>query len=1227
MGVSTSDFRIALRIDNADAARKLQETKNEISNLKAEMSELAKAGKKDTDEYKKMNATLDELNKKARKLREEAGKTGYTYNELRQNASKLRRELNNTVPGTEKWKQLQADLKIADARLKEVRASAQGTSISLGKLADGFNRYAAIGASALATLTGMALTVRGCVNEFAEMEEAESQVTKYTGMTKDEVKALNEEFKKMDTRTPRTELNELAGTAGRLGIQAKEDVLEFVEAADMINVALGEDLGEDAINNIGKLSDMFGDSSKSMKENMLAIGSAVNSVAQNSSASEPYLVEFTARMGGVAKQAGLAITDVMGFASALDQNMLRSEMASTALSSLIMKIYQEPAKYAKLAGMDVKEFSDLMEKDVNTAVLTFLESLGKMGGMSQMAPVLKEMKLSGAEAAGVISTLAGNVAKVRKEQRQASEAFAEGTSIVNEFGVQNSTVQAELDKAKNRFTEVRVELGEKLLPVMKYMVSTGSLTVKGLLSLITTFSKFSGTITAVTTAIVVYTTIVNASVAADKVKVFWTDKVAGSFSRLWNVLKKNPWGIVLAIGASLIGLTADLKRKTDSVTESMKSRKKISESVSEQMNRESASIQSLYNNINNENLSNETRMKYLNRLKEIIPGYNGMINEEGKLINDNKKAIDEYLVSLEKKIRTKAAEEELEELFRRKRQAEKRLPIEIEEERKTSASLNAARFSAENRSGRLSTSGTRQLSVGLNQGVKSMETLHKAAVKAVTATKKEISELDAAISALNKEIVDAGGLITNGGNDDKKPCPLCGNNPCTCVGDVEDIYKDKLSALEHQKEEEVLLLKELRLNGTFNEEEYQRELYNIDIKYLSLRKKLQDEFGQDSLDTQNELLDKMIAESDRRYKPKVNAEIEVEDEDVDYTPELDKFKESIDGRQVILEAQHNAGLISEAEYQRKLAELNQERIDEEKRQEDEARELRETKMKASLQTVSDLAGSFSQLFSALMDGEIQKVESRYDKQIAAAKKAGKDTSKLEEQKEAEINAIKKKYADKQFAAAVLQVTATTAITAMEAYKAMAGIPAVGPALGAAAAAAAIMAGAAQIAVAKQQRDEAKGLKSGGYSSEYVEGYTSNGNPNDVAGVIPVHKNEFVANHVAVANPHVKRFLDVFDMAQKDGSIRWINTTQILERTRTQAGRYSGGYSGTSSSSNTVAVGVTDTQVIQMLDRIIILLQAGNANTEKMASQGIPLDVRTIRDGLKKLDRLEANVSR
>lgn len=1144
MGVSTSDFRIALRIDNADAARKLQETKNEISKLKEEMGELAKAGKKDTDEYKKMNATLDELNKKARKLREEAGKTGYTYNELRQNASKLRRELNNTVPGTEKWKQLQADLKIADARLKEVRASAQTTSLSLGKLADGFNRYAAIGASAVATLTGMALTVRGCVNEFAEMEEAESQVTKYTGMTKDEVKALNEEFKKMDTRTPRTELNELAGTAGRLGIQAKEDVLEFVEAADMINVALGEDLGEDAIKNIGKLSDMFGDSTKSMKENMLAIGSAVNSVAQNSSASEPYLVEFTARMGGVAKQAGLAITDVMGFASALDQNMLRSEMASTALSGLIMKIYQEPTKYAKLAGMDVKEFTDLMEKDVNTAVLTFLESLGKMGGMNQMAPVLKEMKLSGAEAAGVISTLAGNVAKVRKEQRQASQAFAEGTSIVNEFGVQNNTVQAELDKAKNRFTEVRVELGEKLLPVMKYMVSTGSLTVKGLSTIVSVLFEYKGAILTAGTAIGTYTLLVNGATMATKAYEGITKLATLATNLFSKATKLSPWGLLISGVTAAVGYFTIFRDSTDKNTESLKG-------------------------LNAELSEAEGHLNRMSRI-DLRAGNLDTLNDRQK--QDLRHDAEAELKIVEDKLSNETV------LFRKYYQEQKNLIMartDINEQQK------------------------RALIRGLD---------HEANDKA--------KELTVLLEEKNKLVQLINELPSGNGLGTGKPIIEPDDK------ELDKQYQAELKLLEKAQNEKLAQIKWFHLRGISTEEQYQQEMYQLELDSLFKRQELNEKFGKDTSDLQVQVMDKMLAEADRKYaelqkkavvKP---MQIEVEDEVEEDNYLIEKFKSSLEGREAILQAQRDADLISEEEYQDKMLEITREKS-----------EKRAEIQKASMQVVADLAGSFSQLFSALMDGEIQKVESRYDKQIAAAKAAGKDTTKLEEQKEAEINAIKKKYADKQFAAAVLQVTATTAITAMEAYKAMAGIPVVGPALGAAAAAAAIMAGAAQIAVAKQQRDEAKGLKSGGYSDEYVQGYTHTGNPDDVAGVIPVHKNEFVANHVAVANPHVKRFLDVFDLAQKDGSIRWINTTQILERTRTQAGRYSGGYSDTSASSNTVNVGGTDTQVLQMLNRIILLLQAGNANTDKMANQGIPLDVRTIRDGLKKLDRLEANVSR
>ena len=1139
MGISMSDFRVAIRIDNSQAKPKLEETRKAIADVTAEMKKMEAAGQKESAEYKQMQATLDGLNQKYYEQRKEVGLVGMTYNELRKNASKLRAQLNNTVPGTEKWRSLKADLDIVDARMRELRGTAQSTGLSLGKLADGFNRYAAIGTSAVATLTGMALTVRSCVNEFAEMEEAESQVTKYTGMTKDEVKALNEEFKKMDTRTSRAELNELAGTAGRLGIQSKEQVLEFVEAADMINVALGEDLGEDAIKNIGKLSDMFGDSSKSMKENMLSIGSAVNSVAQNSSASEPYLVEFTARMGGVAKQAGMAITDVMGFASALDQNMLRSEMASTALSSLIMKIYQEPSKYAKLAGMDVKKFSDLMEKDVNTAVLTFLESLGKMGGMNNMAPVLKEMKLSGAEAAGVISTLAGNVAKVRKEQEQAGRAFEEGTSAINEFNVQNNTVQAQLDKAKEQLAEVRRELGERLLPVMKYMVSTGSLTVKGLSAIVSGLFQYKDVILTTGTAIGTYTLLVNGATLATRAYEGITKLATLATNLFSKATKMSPWGLVISGITAAVGYFTLFKDSTDDNTESLKG-----------MNAELSEMEGHLNRMGNIDL----RAQNLDTL-----------NERQK--EDLKRDAEAEIKVIEDKMSNETA------LFRKYYQEQKAI---IQQRSDVNESQKRALI--------------RNLDL---EAQTKAEELNKLLIE-----KQKLTDLIGKLPSSEKRVT--------------------GGSPITEVSEKErkKQYQAELKLLEQAQNEKLAQIKWFRLEGLSTEEDYQNELYKLELESLYKRKVIAQKFGEDTSDLQVQIMDKMLAESDRKYKElqkkaKVkDVAIEVEDEVEEDNYLIEKFKKTLDGQRAILEAHHDAGIVSEQEYQDELTRINA-----------EAEEKRQEKRMQSAELVSEAFSRVSNIVQSLQDYEVSKVERSYDKKINAAKNAGKDTTKHEEEKEAAILNVKKKYADKQFLATAFQIVADTAAAVMKAWAELG--PIAGPIFGALATAQ----GAIQLAVANEQRQAAKGLKDGGYSDEYVQGYTRSGNPNEVAGVIPVHKSEFVANHVAVANPHVKRFLDVFDLAQKDGSIRWIDTTQILERTRTKAGRYAGGYSTDVRTTANMGVATSDTQVLQMLNRIILLLQVGNENTGKMANQGLPLDVRTIREGIKKLDRLEANVSR
>ena len=85
--------------------------------------------------------------------------------------------------------------------------------------------------------------------------------------------------------------------------------------------------------------------------------------------------------------------------------------------------------------------------------------------------------------------------------------------------------------------------------------------------------------------------------------------------------------------------------------------------------------------------------------------------------------------------------------------------------------------------------------------------------------------------------------------------------------------------------------------------------------------------------------------------------------------------------------------------------------------------------------MGDAASTYSQLVANMQNREISKIEKKYDKQIKAAQKAGKDTTKLEEEKEAAIDQIKKKYADKEFAATIMQVIAKTAQAIMVAWTA------------------------------------------------------------------------------------------------------------------------------------------------------------------------------------------------
>lgn len=1136
MSLKIDRVQLEIVIQQDQARQKMLQLEEQMRAANTELRKVKKQFGENSAEYKKQVDVLKQLQQEYDNLYDEIGLANLSLRDLGKRQKDLNSILRQLSPNTEAYKQYSAQLKQINDRIRELRGTANETRFSLSKLTDGFNKYGAIAASAIAGLTGITMTMRSCVDEYAKMEEAQSQVIKYTGLSKEAVKELNEEFKQMDTRTPRTRLNELAGDAGKLGISTKEGVKEFVEAADMINVALGEDLGKDAITQIGKLANMFGDGDRSLKENMLAVGSAVNSVAQSSAASETYLVEFTARMGGVGKQANMAITDIMGFASALDQNMLRSEMASTALSNLILKLYQEPAKYAKLAGLQVDEFTKLMSEDVNEAVLTFLEALDRLGGMDKLAPVLDKMSLSGAEASSVISALAGNVGKVRKEQLGANMAFAEGTSVVNEFNVQNSTVQAELDKAKKRFADIRVELGQQLLPVMKYMISTGSLTVKGLSAVVSVLLENKRVIVTATAAISAYILVVKGATLATKAYEIATKAATWATNLFSKATKASPWGLVISGLTAAITYFALFRDEADKAADSQ-------------------------NKLNDALHSNADDLQKYDNLKLLYANKNKLNERQLQQLKTDAQA---ELDIIEDKI-TK------EEIAYQKQ-------YELDKKR-------------------------------VNDRKDINETTRAVLMSAVESDfKKQMSLLDD-LRSRRSVLQD---IIKGTPNEGKK-------NIFTtpALGDTDD----KVAKAKQEYEAQLNDLRNQHALGLVEEEKYQEQLYALEVKYLSKKRELYAEAKLDASLIDQQLLSAMTFEANRQYANKLASQkpteaperrMEIIEEDA---PEednyfLDKYKQSLDGQLALLEAFHDAGIISEMEYQDRLTEIT-------KQKEEERTQIR----KDALNAFNQLSSSMSQLMSAMQDSEISKIERRYDAEIASAEKAGQDTTALEEQKEQAVWAIKKKYADKQFALNVLEIVANTAAAVMVAWKAG---PFIGPVLGAAAA----LQGAAQLVAAKQQRDEAAGLYSGGYSDDYVQGYTAKGDSRDVAGVIPVHKNEFVTNHQGVANPHVKQFLDVFDVAQRNGTIGMINTTQILQQIRFRGGRYTGGYSDDSVAQQSGGgSGSASYDISILLRQILNAINKSNEHLVKIAAKELSVNVRSIRDGIKRVEMLERNASR
>lgn len=1132
---------------------------------------------------------------------------------IQKKVRELTRDVKKMTIGTEEYNKTVKSIAELNSILAEHKKAVRGVAEEsetlgdkLGGMADFFNKWYYSLQTGIDALGGITTTIRQCVNDYADMEEAMADVQKYTGQTSAQVHDMNEDFKQMDTRTSREQLNALAGAAGRLGITNKEMIEEFVDGADKINVALGDDLGEGAVDKIGKLAHMFGeDDKKGLRGAMLATGSAVNDLAQSSSANAGYIVDFTADLSGVAIQAGMTQSQIMGLASALDQNMQEEATASTVFSQLITKMFQEPARFAALAGEDVKEFTTLLKTNANEALMNFLSAMQATGGFDKMAPLFSEMKLEGTRAVGVLSSVASHLDQVRDAQTIAFNAYNEGSSVLDEFNVQNSTVQAGIDKAKKQFLDLSIELGEKLLPLVQQGISTGSLAVKSL-SAITNFviSNRRALIT-LTATVAAYVAGVKLSVlwnkravATEKILVFWhavqdrwlmtimlrhavlngaMSKTVALQKMLNIVIGANSLGAFLAVITAVTTALVLYRQKLDDAAIAQNKINDIKKEAAAKSAEEETHIRTLIDAAKDETLSLNERRKAVNKLNQIIPNYNAQLDTTTGKYKANKKALDSYLKSLQRKYELEGAKDEL-----------KRIGREIAKERVNLKKATEDLKKAQDRNRRVNSStaympSTWQAGIGIATSTSGEERAVRDSnekLRKLYAERKGITEVygsDLERDAANSNNSNSNSTSTTQSGSGRHSEAYSSSHESTKPDpevERQKLVQKELDSITVEYENKRTQAKQAYLDGSIaTQEDYNRKVEDLELEELNKKLEVAGLEPKKRAEIEKKILDYKVKLYDQLHEIEQSfGDTEAEQ----LAHELDTIKQKYDHDLALLENLHDKKIISEEVYQADLKKLkerftaetdkankesNSRLISDAKTTFDELMESqRKTNVKAGYldeQSQENRSKAWQEYLQKLLDGtkltaeqrqaiqqeidnaELEQTEASLKRKqeltqkyndiiceaiVSAGQQLGEQMSKVLQGERSQF---------KDFLRGILSLIIDALEKTILAARA-ASIAKNVSTLGAA--------GLAKAAVETALITAAFEMAKAAVGSFDTGGFTPAGPWDKPQGI--VHSNEFVANRFATANPNVLPVLNLINEAQRSGSVSRLSSEDI-----------------------------------------------------------------------------------
>ena len=280
-----------------------------------------------------------------------------------------------------------------------------------------------------------------------------ADIRKVSGLAMQDINNLANSLAKLDTRTTIQELNEIAYAGAKLGMgkYGTAGLEQFVRAANQVNVALKEDLGQDALTALSKITEVMGLIPKmGVEKSMLAVGSAMFQLSATSTATSNNIVEFSKRLTGMARTAGITTDQLLALGSASDAMYLMPEVASTAFNKLITSLQTKHNLIEQELQIEPGTINNLYSAGKTMdAIVLILEKMKAKGNMNALQGVFKDLGSEGARLVNVMVTMSKNVDMLKDHLYTAEEAFEEATAVTNEYNIQQETANALMERASN----------------------------------------------------------------------------------------------------------------------------------------------------------------------------------------------------------------------------------------------------------------------------------------------------------------------------------------------------------------------------------------------------------------------------------------------------------------------------------------------------------------------------------------------------------------------------------------------------------------------------------------------------------------------------------------------------------------------------------------------------------------------------------------------------------